>query len=68
MRTVLAALVSLFVLSGLPDTPALAASAASGTWLEGHAASPTRVDDDEDDDDKDDDDDDDDDEEFRAIG
>jgi hypothetical protein len=67
MRTVLAALVSLFVLSGLLGTPALAASSGAQVSLESHATASTHVDDDKDDDDEDDDDDDDD-EEFRAVG
>lgn len=69
MRTVIPALVSLFILSSLPGTPGLATPTASGAQarLEGPAASLARGDDD-DKDDEDDDDDDDDDEEFRAIG
>jgi hypothetical protein len=67
MRTVLAALVSLFVLSG---TSALAAPTASGALpqVDGHATARSSVDGDDDEDDDEDDDDDDDDEEFRAIG
>ena len=68
MRTVLAALVSLFVLSGLLATPALAASSGAQVSLESHATASTHVDDDKDDDDDEEDDDDDDDEEFRAVG
>jgi hypothetical protein len=67
MRTVLSALVSLFVLSGLLGTPTLAASSGAQVSLESHANTSTHVDDDKDDDDEEDDDDDDD-EEFRAVG
>ncbi|HEX8823186.1 MAG TPA: hypothetical protein VF794_24870 [Archangium sp.] len=68
MRTVLSALLALFVLSGLLGTPGLTISASSGAQARLDASSLARGDDDDKDDDEEDDDDDDDDEEFRSIG